>query len=1170
MTMLCYFALIISLCTLPGSSLYTRKLHAANDATLFPAYVDLIRRSLCSTVLTVRFSSILLRPVNKTSWTKSSFQIFVPSYSYIVRLSIGLLLVLLCQNLQYRLFTAVSIMLLSNDIETNPGPNSDFAKLVHLNVWSIRNKIDQLAAEIPDDCKVLCITETKIDANIKDEKITIPGFSSPILRKDKCNMSGGICIQVKEPVVARRLTQYENNDLELLWAHITIENNWFILGVIYRNPILPVSYWDSLQDNLLNVVETYGSRNIVLVGDLNEDLLNPNNHHLKDVIDSLSMTQLLDGPTRTTPHSSTLIDPIIPNIAISHGILPPFCSDHCPVFVNLSFKLPTRTTYKRKIFKYRQADWNLMNNTLTEIDWPNLLNDTVNIDDATSLFQDKLDTVIKRHVQSATIRFSNRDKCWINADIKLGIKKRNKLYRKAKRSNSDQDWTLFKRQRNHVTLSIRKAKETHITRLADKLETSENNSKLWWKLAKAVLNPDYVQKSIPSLVDDNNIHYSDPTAKANLLNNYFASICTVNDDHVPLDPESILDIPPLEIFQFNQQDVYKELQALDTNKAMGPDEISPIVLKNLAGALALPIFLICLKSKSTCKYPFTCKNANVTPLFKKGDPHKPNNYRPISLLSILGKIREKIIYKNLFNHVKAHISPSQSGFLPGHSTVTQLLEIYHKILSSLDEKKETLLCFFDISKAFDRVSHRAIINKLKHFNVKGDALKWFADYLDNRFQRVIIDGKYSEWKRIFAGVPQGSILGPLLFLIFINDIVTDIDVLIRLFADDTSLNLSSSELLQSHILMQNDINTISEWALKWSVTFNLDKNTFLLISRRQSPTQLSLTFNGQSINQSNKHKHLGVTFNSQGNWSHHMEEVITKANKRLGILLNLKYVLSRNALKTLYISNVRSIIEYSDILWDCIPDYLLKRLERINLNAIRCITGLTISTHTPKLYTESGLQPLYIRRKIHRLTQMYKIVHGLAPTYLTELLPERTADRNPYPVRNTDVYTPYKCRTESLNNSFFPQTIRDWNKLPPNIQNAPSVASFKSQVKNIPDLKPPNPPKWFNVGQRKLNIFHSQIRNNCSPLNNDLFTNHIPQDPHCYFCPNKIENDNHYFLVCPKYELHRTALRNEFQNMNTQLNLENILRGNMSLNYDDNSNIFLAVQTFIKDTKRFD
>ena len=939
----------------------------------------------------------------------------------------------LLTNLCFYMITILILIARSNDIELNPGPEApEYLSLMHLNVCSLRNKIPFLESEIPEKCSILCLTETRIDHNFADDDILIPGYSKPLYRKDNTRNSGGICVQLAGNVRAVRLTEYEHNNLELLWLRISTGGQSFILGVGYRNPELPVEYWERLDENLSRIVDTYGSQNLILVGDFNEDLLNKRVHHFSDIINSYNLSQLINEPTRVTHHSRTLLDPIIVgNVSYvkSSGVLPPICSDHSPVFVDFKCKLPKYYSFKRRIYDYNRADWARMENEIDNIKW-NEIFDSNNVDDSAEILTMNLTRTINSFIPSKIIKFSNRDKSWVTPKIKHEIRKRNRLYRKAKRSRSCVNWADFKHQRNYVTSLIRAVKKTHVQSMIDKMEQHNQSEKVWWKLVKCVTNTGHKESSIPCLMLNENVSVNKPIDKANILNDYFANICTVDDKHIPLFPNSYQAGNKLSTFETSPEEVYDELKKLDSSKAVGPDLISPIVLKQLAASLCEPLSLLYNKEVREHKHAFIWKLNNIAPIFKKDNPHLASNYRPISLLSIMGKIMEKLVFKRVFDHVSPHITTNQSGFLPHHSTITQLLEIYHILLEALDKRKEIVICFLDISKAFDRVSHRALINKLRKFNIDGDLLEWFINYLSNRKQRVTIDGVSSDWKDVLAGVPQGSILGPLLFLIFINDVTENINSIIRLFADDTSLLLPSIDLSTDLDVLQRDLDKIHQWAQKWAVNFNSDKTKTLLISRRSSPTVVNLTFDNTALQLSTEHKHLGVIFNEFATWNNHLEETINKANKRLGILRNLKYSLKRNTLKVLYTTYIRSVLEYADTVWDNIPQNLSNRIEQINKNAIRCITGLTISTTSKNLYKESGLLPLNKRRKFHRLVQMFKIINGLSPNYLQQLLPQTRLDRNPYVVRGGNLFTNVLCRTETFRNSYLPSAVRDWNLLP--------------------------------------------------------------------------------------------------------------------------------------------
>ena len=259
------------------------------------------------------------------------------------------------------------------------------------------------------------------------------------------------------------------------------------------------------------------------------------------------------------------------------------------------------------------------------------------------------------------------------------------------------------------------------------------------------------------------------------------------------------------------QDVKDVLLHLNVSKASGPDLISPRILKEGADILAYPFSIVFNRSLNLGYFPNSWKEANVSPIFKKDDRSLPSNYRPISLLCQAGKVMERCIHNHLYNYVLSNhiLTPLQSGFVSGDSTTFQLLHTYHMFCEAVDNGKEVQAVFCDISKAFDRVWHKGLLHKLRGIGCSGKVLSWFSSYLSGRRQRVVLNGKFSKWVEVLAGVPQGSILGPLLFFIYINDIVKRIGGSIRLFANDTSLYIIVDLPEQAAMVLNADLQTIS-------------------------------------------------------------------------------------------------------------------------------------------------------------------------------------------------------------------------------------------------------------------------------------------------------------------------------------------------------------------------
>ena len=367
-----------------------------------------------------------------------------------------------------------------------------------------------------------------------------------------------------------------------------------------------------------------------------------------------------------------------------------------------------------------------------------------------------------------------------------------------------------------------------------------------------------------------NIHtYFTDLEKADILNNYFASQSVVNDHNKSLPTNTTVSHESLEMRPFSVQDVKDTFDNLDVTKVCGPDLISPWLLKEGSPVLALPHSIIFNRSLQLGHFPSHLKDANVTSIHKKDDRSSPANYRPISLLCQPGKRMERCIHKQLYNYDKSHnlITPFLSGFIPRDSTTFQLIHTYHTICEAVDSGKAIRVVFCDISKAFDRVWHRGqIYLQAKHLGCSERLLKWFSSYLSDRRQSVVIDGQPSGWTYIKAGVPQGSILGPLLFLIYINDIINKLHASVRLFADDTRLYVIVDTPNSAVLILNNDLSYITSWAADWLVDLNAPKTLSMLISRIRNPGHHPpLYMNDTIILDTTSYKHLGLTFSNTCN-----------------------------------------------------------------------------------------------------------------------------------------------------------------------------------------------------------------------------------------------------------------------------------------------------------------
>ena len=356
------------------------------------------------------------------------------------------------------------------------------------------------------------------------------------------------------------------------------------------------------------------------------------------------------------------------------------------------------------------------------------------------------------------------------------------------------------------------------------------------------------------------------------------------------------------------------------------------------------------------------------------------------------------------------------------STVTQLLEVYHHFCSAVDEGKEIRVVFLDITKAFDRVWHKGLSYKLKRCGIRGRLLAWFADYLNDRLQRVVINGQYSDWGKVEAGVPQGSVLGPLLFLLYINDIVHVIHhCKIRLFADDTCLYIEVDDREETARFINQDLEALSVWSKKWLVSFSAAKTKSLTISNKpDAGLNPPLSLEGVRIDQVSSHKYLGVYLSSNLKWKDHIEEVALKARKRLSLMIPLKMKLDRKSLETMYNSFVLSTMQYAITVWGGSPDCYISKLERIHLDGLRLISGATARSSSSQVLVECNGQTIFEQINHASLIMMYKIMHRKVPEYLSNIHVElQDEPMHNYNLRNKGNLRIPLCRLNTFQKSFF-------------------------------------------------------------------------------------------------------------------------------------------------------
>ena len=519
-------------------------------------------------------------------------------------------------------------------------------------------------------------------------------------------------------------------------------------------------------------------------------------------------------------------------------------------------------------------------------------------------------------------RIVHRDPPWIDKHLKTMLNRKNRLFKNFKRHGYKvEDGIRLNAFREECKEAIENAKVNYLTNLGNKLNDPNTSCKSYWKIINRVMNKCRAPRIPPILF--NNVFILDCKEKAKLFNEFFSKQCKLISNSSILPNFCYYTDKRIDVVTIQNDDILSLIRSINPNKASGSDAISGHMLRLCDESVVLPLKLIFENILKSSTYPDIWKLANVTPIYKKNDKQVIKNYRPISLLPICGKIFEKIIFNNLYNYLNTNnlITKNQSGFRPGDSTTNQLLYLINEIHKAFENPNslEVRAVFLDISKAFDKVWHDGLVFKLRQNGVNGSLLNFFDNYLRDRQQRVVINGSYSEYLPIESGVPQGSVLGPLLFLVYINDLEKNIKSNIKFFADDTMLFSIVDDPAVTATELSHDLDVIRKWAHQWKMEFNPDPTkqaTEVIFScKRNKPNHPHLTFNGNAVVVVKDQKHLGLTLASNLSFTKHINEKMSKAKKMIGIIKHLSKYLPLKSLDQMYKVLVRSHLDYCDIIY---------------------------------------------------------------------------------------------------------------------------------------------------------------------------------------------------------------------------------------------------------------
>jgi hypothetical protein len=1028
---------------------------------------------------------------------------------------------------------------------------------------------------------ILGISETWLDNTYDANKLNVDGYQKPF-RRDNTSHSGGSMVYVANGISAYHKQELEPADSEIICIELCIKKLKILVCNCYRPQHRDmIDFCNDIESILEAASQSYQS--FIFLGDMNarnthfweEDITNTEGRILKAYFDSQNFDQIINEATRIQGDSRSCIDLIFtnsPSLLSSAGTRPKIYDtcDHKPIYATLKSTICKQHSFKRWVWNYKQGDILKFQYSLLNAPWQLCFSHN-NHEDVFNSWLNLFITTAEASIPHYSTTIRPRDKDFMNSTIRQLMLKRDRLHNQLK-SNLN-DITLeqnYKNLRNRVVTEICKAKYEN-NRRVDLSLTSNISSKKWWKMAKSLNNGQNNSVNNTPLIDGNSI-ITDNLDKANLLNTFFVSQSHLEDTQAQL-PSTIIN-PELLIEQkvILPEEVYEILANLDISKSTGPDGISNKLLRDASVPLAEPLSHLFNYSLSTGFFPEVWKIAHVIPIHKKDNPMACNNYRPISLLCCISKVFEKLLFKHIFAFLKVNglLNPNQSGFIPGDSTINQLINICNKIYCQLDNDDEILAVFLDLSKAFDKVWHKGLLHKLKKIGITGKLLEWIESYLSNRKQRVVINGVKSDILELKAGVPQGSVLGPLLFLIYINDLCDGLTGEAFLFADDSSVfHIVNNDIFECAGRMNRDLELINNWAIQWLVSINAIKTIFMLFTTKRPKPVPPLKLGTVTLRQVFSHRHLGLTLTPNLSWNEHISNIIAKANKRLAIMKAFKYRISRQALITYYHGFIRPVIEYGDLLYDSCTKELSDMVEGTQLEAARTVTGAKRYSSHASLYNELGWNSLQDRRKMHKLCKLFAIHNQLTPKYLSDTL-QSYQTQHIYRTRmanNPNQLNYPTAKKELYRKSFFISTIHDWNKLNSSCTNSPSLFCFKIRLKKSYNIVPP----VFNYNiPRHAQIVIAQLRIGFSDLNAHLFDKGCIESPEC-LCGSRREDIRHFAWMCPKFNDLRQIMLIKVNEMNltVPINYKLLLYGNSELSLENNHTILEHFATFIINSKRF-
>ena len=927
-------------------------------------------------------------------------------------------------------------------------------KIIHVNIRSLPAHGDEFVAYLDTlklnfDC--VCFSETWLNAGRHIEDL-FPDYMAFHSMREPGRLGGGTSIYLHNRYVATHMPEISCNldHIECVFIKIKLPQSTLVIGSCYRKPISSnaSAFINDISRKISSLDNEYMK---ILCGDWNFDLLQMETDSVSaefmDTMLSLGLVHTISKPTRITDSSVTLIDNIFisNNLHYSSGVLPYQVSDHFPIFALIHDIHAKQNTVDE--IKYRLINNSTLDNlaaSLLNYSFDDILN-SQDIDFCIEKLHNILLSEFYANCPVITKRIFKRDKAkpWINGRIKHLIRNREKSYLQYRQNLIN--FASFKRYRNYVTGQISFAKKQYFSNL---LYTIKKDMKKTWRIFNNLIKPGKQNKNniIESLLI-NGCEVTDNTQISNAFNDHFSTVgrnisqSFERNQHAVSSPPNV---PNSFFFRaISDDDVIKIIINLK-NKSCNIDTYPAKVLKHLSYIISPILADIINKSLSRGYFPKILKIARVIPLHKDKSKNDVNNYRPISCLPLLSKIFERIVHNQLYSFLEKYnlISPDQYGFRKKRSTTDAIMDQLDFIYKNLDNGDIVISIFMDYSKAFDCLDHIILSNKLDANGIRGIAKQWFISYLSNRLQYVSVNNTNSSLSPITHGVPQGSILGPLLFLLFINDFPS-VNRFFKttLFADDSTLTCKFDNKTNHHNIVQrleSELEPVYNWLVMNKIKINYDKSKFIVYSYRKRYELGPLKFGNSQLHSTDNTKFLGLIIDKNLNFKAHVASVSNKISKVVGVLYRLNKILSIDHLNSIYSALLVPHIMYCLEIWYGSLQGNRDRIFKLQKKAVRAINLLPYNEHTHDAFKSMGVLKLDDLSKLMLSVFIFKQQNMVSQS---DVHSHYTRHRN-------NLVVPFYNLSRTQTTWLYQSTLL-WGSVPDQIKDTDKIGIFKSRLKKF-------------------------------------------------------------------------------------------------------------------------